>query len=80
MRVITNSSPINQLKATGRYVFEGVDSNGEFNSVIVGQGSITKTSVERVNVIDHTIDRFFLIKNPKIGQKSKKKILIFMNF
>lgn len=53
-------------------MFQGVDSDGSFISVIIGDRNIVETKVERDYVVDHRIDRFYLFKNPKVGKYSKK--------
>ena len=80
VRIIKSTSPIQQINGTGVNIFQGVDSEGSFISVMIGDGNIVDTKVERDYVVDHKIDRFYLFKNQKVGKYSKKQVLVFMNF
>lgn len=57
-----------------------MDSDGSFISVILGDKNVVQTKVERDYVVDHKIDRFYLLKNPRVGKYSKRQVLVFMNF
>lgn len=80
VRIIKNSADIHQIHGTGINLFQGVDTDGDFISVRIGKGESELTEVETMKIIDQGIDRFYLLKNMKLGKSTKKQVLIYMNF
>lgn len=80
VRILKNNGIINQIKSTGILLFEGVDSNGQFASVDLGNGDSKDTTIKITPVIEGNIDRFFLLNNKIIGKNLKKKLIVYMNF
>lgn len=61
-------------------MFEGIDDEGNYCRVILSWNKNKVSDIDYFKIVDHAIDRFFLIQNSNIGKNLKRKILIYANF